>query len=106
MPCHADEEWPVVAVVGRPPVLRRGHDGEEVLLFLDRIDTGDFRVTGFSQGKFEIERDPVSGEAFVKRPMIEGAEVLGVQSQMDGDPSVHPKRAPLDQFINDALGRK
>ena len=81
-------------------------DGEEVLLFLDRMDTGDFRVTGFSQGKFEIERDPVSGEAFVKRPMIEGAEVLGVQSQMDGGPSVHPKRTPLDQFINDALGRK
>ncbi len=81
-------------------------DGEEVLLFLDRMDTGDFRVAGFSQGKFEIERDPDSGEAFVKRPMIEGAEVLGAPSQMDGGPALQANRTPLDKFINDALGRK
>jgi hypothetical protein len=81
-------------------------DGEEVLLFLDRMDTGYFRVTGFSQGKFEIERDPVSGEAFVKRPMVEGAEVLGAPARMDGGGSNQPTRTPLDQFVNDALGRK
>ncbi len=32
VPRHADEERPVVAVVGRPPVLRRGHQLEEVPL--------------------------------------------------------------------------
>src|ERR671920_198604 len=32
VPGHPDEEPSVVAVVGRPPVLRRGHDVEDVLL--------------------------------------------------------------------------
>ena len=35
-PRHADEERPVVTVVGRPPVLRRGHQVEKVLF--DRIE--------------------------------------------------------------------
>ena len=36
VPRHPDEERPVVTVVGRPPVLRRGHQLEDVLL--DRIE--------------------------------------------------------------------
>src|SRR4030095_2950753 len=32
MPTHPDKEWPVVAVVGRPPVLRRCHHLLDVLL--------------------------------------------------------------------------
>jgi hypothetical protein len=36
VPGHADEEPAVVAVVGRPPVLRVGHQGVEVLL--DRLE--------------------------------------------------------------------
>ena len=36
VPCHPDEERPVMAVVGRPPVLRRGHQLEDVLL--DRVE--------------------------------------------------------------------
>ena len=32
MPRHPDEERPVVAIVGRPPVLRRCHHGDDVLL--------------------------------------------------------------------------
>ncbi len=36
MPAHPDEERPVVAVVGGPPVLRRGHHLEDVPL--QRVD--------------------------------------------------------------------
>ena len=36
MPRHPDEERPIVAVVGRPPFLRRGHHLEDVLL--ERFD--------------------------------------------------------------------
>src|SRR6185312_12761928 len=32
MPRHADEEWPVVAVVSRPPILRRRHHRDEISL--------------------------------------------------------------------------
>ena len=31
MPCHTDEERPIVAVVRGPPVLRCGHQGMQVL---------------------------------------------------------------------------
>src|SRR6185436_9266144 len=31
VPCHADEEWSIVAVVRRPPFLRVGHQGMQVL---------------------------------------------------------------------------
>jgi hypothetical protein len=74
--------------------------GEEVLLFLDSYDADKYRVSGFSQGKFGVERDPVTGEAFVTRPMLEGAEVLGAPAQGD----VTKARVPLNQFINNALG--
>ena len=36
VPSHANEERPVVTVVGRPPILRRGHQREEV--GLDRLE--------------------------------------------------------------------
>ena len=37
------------------------HVGEEVLLFAERYDAAHYRVSGFSQGKFEVERDPETG---------------------------------------------
>ena len=88
--------------------------GEDVLLFLDSYDADTYRVSGFSQGKFGVERDPVTGEAFVMRPMLEGAEVLGAPvrddaTAHDGDGSITaspPARVPLIQFINNALGDK
>jgi hypothetical protein len=42
--------------------------GEEVLLFLEPYTEGRFHVSGFSQGKFAVERDPVTGRAFVRAP--------------------------------------
>jgi hypothetical protein len=38
-------------------------DQEEVLLFLEPYVKDTYQVSGFSQGKFRIERDPATGEA-------------------------------------------
>ncbi|UCG53330.1 MAG: hypothetical protein JSW58_07195 [Candidatus Latescibacterota bacterium] len=80
--------------------------GEEVLLFLEPLETGQHRVSGFSQGKFMIERDPVTGEPFIRRPALEGAEVLGAPSR-DKDPLIsQTTKLPLDDFVKEALGRQ
>ena len=44
VPGHANEERSVVAVVGRPPVLRRGHQREEV--GLDRLEVETVELAG------------------------------------------------------------
>ncbi|MEJ2719977.1 MAG: hypothetical protein P8181_02385 [bacterium] len=82
------------------------HEGEEVLLFLDAYGADRYRVAGFSQGKYGIERDPATGEAYVTRPMLEGTEVLGAPAHGGAVPAAAPARVPLDHFINDALGGK
>jgi len=86
------------AVIWRP--------GEEVLLFLDRMEGSDYRVTGFSQGKFGIERDPATGEAFVRRPAAEGTEIVGAPPGRAEEPFAGSTRVPLTQFVNHALGWK
>jgi hypothetical protein len=87
-------------VHGAPPWTR----GEEVVLFLESIDAASYRVSGFSQGKFKVERDPVTGEPFVSYPMMDGVEVLGAPSA-DGEGGVpRSVKMPLDVFIGDALG--
>lgn len=48
---------------------------EEVLVFLEQSLPGKFRVSGFSQGKFDLQRDSQSGELFVTRPTL-GAEAV------------------------------
>lgn len=80
--------------------------GEEVVLFLDRVDGANYRVAGFSQGKFVVERDPATGEAFIKRPAFEGAEVVGAPPGGDAVVGTGTARMPLDEFVNQALGRK
>jgi len=80
--------------------------GEEVLLFLEPLRGGGHRVSGFSQGKFNVERDPATGEAFITHPAMEGVEILGAPG--GGDQQVVPAatRTPLDQFVDQALGRR
>ena len=77
--------------------------GEEVLLFLEPYTAGAYQVTGFSQGKFAIERDPETGEAYISRPALEGVELVTL-----GDDSVtadkgRMSKVPLDRFVADAL---
>lgn len=78
--------------------------GEEVLLFLEPFSAGAFQVSGFSQGKFEIERDPVSGRAFVKHPRLEGVQVLRAAGEEEGVPVPRDEKMPLHKFINETLG--
>ena len=77
--------------------------GEEVLLFLEEYDSDRYRVAGFSQGKFNIERDPATGEPFISRPAIEGSGVLGAPGKDGARPAVRPVRIPLQQFVNESL---
>ncbi len=43
VPCHPDEQWPVVAVVGRPPVLRRRHHLAQVRLHTSEVEARELR---------------------------------------------------------------
>lgn len=77
--------------------------GEEVVVFLESADSGKYLVSGFSQGKFQVERDPLTGRAFVQRPDLEDVELV------NDDGSGHARatgvaRVPLDQFLSRALG--
>jgi hypothetical protein len=76
---------------------------EEVLLFLEPNVPGTFSVSGFSQGKFDIARDPNTGKVFVKGVELGGAELVGMPSGAAPPPR---GRVPLDQFINETLGRR
>jgi hypothetical protein len=62
--------------------------GEEVLLFVEPYRADAYQVSGFSQGKFNVKRDPQTGKAFIQRPALEGVEIMGA----------------LDVFVNRALG--
>jgi hypothetical protein len=77
--------------------------GEEVVLFLEPYE-GKYAVSGFSQGKFNVTRDPVTGKAFVRRPALEGVEVTGAPSSDGTTKSLEMNDVPLDVFINRALG--
>jgi len=77
---------------------------EEVLLFLEPYDRGTYQVSGFSQGKFEIERDPVTGKEFIKYPALEGVEVLRAPEGEGSATDSGRERVPLNRFINKALG--
>lgn len=80
--------------------------GEEVLLFAERQTTGNFRVTGFSQGKFQIERDPDTGVAYVDSPPLDGVELVGA-SGVDGiKRPTKSQKVTVDTFVDQALGRR
>ncbi len=82
------------------------HRGEEVLLFLDRLDADRYRVAGFSQGKFDVERDPVTGEPFIRRPSEEGVEIVGAPPGKGEGPLVVSTRVPLGEFVKYTLGQR
>ena len=81
--------------------------GEEVVVFAEPYQNGTYHVSGFCQGKFEVERDPKTGEAFIKRPALTDVELVG---SADADTRVQRgariERVPLDRFISQALGRR
>jgi hypothetical protein len=79
---------------------------EEVVLFLEPYQAGSYHVAGFSQGKFEVERDPDTGKSFVRRPAMEEVQFLTMSPTGELPPRASEvRRIPVDQFINQALGR-
>ena len=79
-------------------------DGEEVLLFLEPFDGESFQVAGFCQGKYTIERDPLTGEPFVKGPALDDVELVGEGA--DETTGRGTSRILLESFIDNALGRE
>lgn len=51
--------------------------GEDVVLFLEDSIPGSYRVAGFTQGKYSVERDPRTGEEFVVQASLGGVELVG-----------------------------
>ena len=76
---------------------------EEVLMFLEPYRQGAYHVSGFSQGKFQIEHDKQTGKPFVRRLVQDGPELVGSTSADVRDWS---RTTPLDEFVDYALGRK
>ena len=76
---------------------------EEVLLFLEPNVRGTFSVSGFSQGRFDLTRDPKTGTVFVKGADLGSVELVG------SSPGAAPPprgKVSLDQFINETLDRR
>jgi hypothetical protein len=80
--------------------------GEEVLLFLEPYTQGAHQVTGLSQGKFAVERDPKTGDAFISRPALENVQLVQQQAAEGKPVPVSIERVPLARFIQEALGGK
>lgn len=79
--------------------------GEEVLVFLEPYQGDAFHVTGFSQGKFQVERDARTGRAYVSRPALAGVEFAATGGAPQAAPTT-VEREPLERFVGRALGRE
>ncbi len=82
----------------------RWKPGEEVLLFLEPYEQGTYQVSGFSQGKFAVERDPVTRKPYVKAPVFDGKQMLQVPAEGSAVQAPKETKVPLHRFVKDALG--
>ena len=83
--------------------------GEEALLFIETYTKGTYQVTGLSQGKFRIERDPSTGAAFISRPALEGVKLVdaqGAPASGGSSPGAAVEKTPIERFVAEALGPK
>jgi hypothetical protein len=82
--------------------------GEEVLLFLESAGkgaAGAYQVTGFSQGKYDIERDSRTGRAYVRQAMPADMGTA-TPSATSGKTSAQSEKITLDQFLGQVLPKK
>ena len=79
---------------------------EEVVLFLEPYANGAYQVSGFSQGKFNVVRDPRTKQPYIERPSLDGVELVGGATPDALRRASRVERMPLERFINQALGRK
>ena len=82
------------------------HVGEEVLLFAERYDAAHYRVSGFSQGKFHVERDPDTGVAYVTAPALDDVDLVGAAGAQGIQRPTKSERVTLETFVDQALGRR
>jgi hypothetical protein len=76
---------------------------EEAVLFLRRDSHGDWRVLGWSQGKFRIVRDPERGTATA----IQDLTGLCFVGPAEGAPVARgPERLPLDDLTSRVLAAR
>lgn len=77
------------------PVFR---PGEEALLFVWRDRAGRAQVNGLGQGKFDIRRDPATGEALIQRglPELAIADLRTLRAPRKGEA---PPRISLRRMI-------
>lgn len=96
-------------VVGNVKVTVEGalvwQTGDEVLLFLEPYPGGGFQVAGMSQGRFEIERDPETGDRYVSRPPFEGIELIRPDGETEGGNGTVEK-VTLEQFMSEVLAKE
>ncbi len=75
--------------------------GEEILVFLESSQDS-YRVAGFTQGKFSLERDPATRELYATRELPEGAKLLdrpGGRAVSDG----RAVRTSIKELLAEAL---
>lgn len=72
--------------------------GEDVVLFLEDSLPGRYRVAGFSQGRFDVRRDPRTGEEFVVQAGVGQAELVGAVARGEG-----AGRRSLRDLLTEAL---
>jgi hypothetical protein len=83
--------------------------GEEVLLFLESSGSDAYQVAGFSQGKYMIERDARTGNAYVRQAMppdTRGATGPADASSASGPSAATTERVSLEQFLNRVLPQR
>ena len=79
------------------------HAGEEVLVFLDEMKDENFRVAGFSQGKYLVEHDARTGESFVRRPALIDTELMAQAGMAAPKTANQELRIPLQSFLAESL---
>ena len=77
---------------------------EEVLLFLEPYDQGRYQVSGFSQGKFMVERDPLTDRPYIRISATDGRHMLQAPAEDSTAPAPKETKVPLHRFVKDALG--
>jgi hypothetical protein len=87
--------------VAGSPVFQRG---QRSVFFLWRDSKGRAQVNGLAMGKFDIERDPATGRAMVRR-QLDGLTLTG-KTRATTTNAAKPERMALDELraeIRDAL---
>jgi hypothetical protein len=67
-------------------------EGEEVVLFLERLETDKYRVNGMAQGKYRVERSSDKRAVFVVPESTEEAQVIDTQTHAP----VESDRQPME----------